>query len=322
MLGGGKNGNSVIPGFVEENRSQYDNNTMAQLQLFGHVPVQYGPGVSTVNYMGSRKTPNNDNKIREGESSSMQHKLQISLNNNSEVGLKGNFVNPNNYVSTGLKLSCEDEERNSSISSACENMKGNANIPVMLSLGSTVKMEIDRQTEEFDRYFKLQEQSILKGVRDINQRHTASLLTALEKGVYLKLHEKDLQIESLNRKNKELGEKIKQASMEAQSWHHKARYNESVVNTLKSNIQQLMEQNTTRAREGSGDSSEVDDAGSCSDQMMRSYKGHICKVCAKKGVSVLVLPCRHLCLCVDCEGFVDVCPVCKAMKTASVCVYM
>lgn len=86
----------------------------------------------------------------------MQQKLHISLNNNfchDEANRIGTVLNPN-PVSTGLKLSYEEEERNSSVTSACENMK--SNVPTMLSLGNTVKMEIDRQAEEFSRYIKLQ----------------------------------------------------------------------------------------------------------------------------------------------------------------------
>ncbi|KAH6809468.1 hypothetical protein C2S51_027251 [Perilla frutescens var. frutescens] len=332
--GGGSNGNTMFPGFVEENRVQYNNNVLPQLQLFANVPIQCGAGVGTINHIRNRHAPTDNRPINrggEGETLSMQQKLHISLNNNfcqDEAGRIGTVLNPN-PVSTGLKLSYEEEERNSSVTSACENMK--TNVPGMLSFGNTVKMEIDRQTEEFSRYIKLQEENVLKGVREINQRHAVSLLNALEKGVNRKLQEKELEIESMNRKNKELGDRIKQVAMEAQSWHYRAKYNESVVNVLKSNIQQLMEQGTAQAREGSGES-EVDDAVSSSNhQRIFSDSGNKrpqnhppprCRACSSKEVSALILPCRHLCLCTDCEGFIDVCPVCQVMKTASVHVYM
>lgn len=126
---------------------------------FSAVPIQCGAGVGTINHIGNRHAPTDNRPINrggEGETLSMQQKLHISLNNNfcqDEAGRIGTVLNPNT-VSTGLKLSYEEEERNSSVTSACENMKNN--VPVMLSLGNTVKMEIDRQTEEFSRYIKLQ----------------------------------------------------------------------------------------------------------------------------------------------------------------------
>ncbi|CAA6671451.1 unnamed protein product [Spirodela intermedia] len=65
----------------------------------------------------------------------------------------------------------------------------------------------------------------------------------------------------MNRRNKELNEKIKQVSMEAQSWHYRARFNESVVSVLKNNLKQAVAQGASQGREGCGDS-EVDDAAS------------------------------------------------------------
>lgn len=162
----------------------------------------------------------------------------------------------------------------------------------------------------------------------MKERHTVSLLTALEKGVNRKLQEKEVEIEKINRMNKELEGKIKEVAMEAQSWHYKAKYNESVANVLKSNIQELIAQGTSRGHEGFGDS-EIDDALSCMKQSgIMSDLGDEelqcpqlkCRCCKDKQASVLVFPCRHLCLCADCEGFIDVCPVCQEMKTASLAV--
>ncbi|KAI3464103.1 hypothetical protein Pfo_020766 [Paulownia fortunei] len=327
MLGG------KFPGHVEENCGRYDNTTLTQLQLIGHVPIQYGGGIGIINYVGNEHAPADScpiKRVREKEPVYMQQKVGLSLNNNvyqDEPGHIGTLLNPN-PVSAGLRLSIEKEEHSPSVSSIHENMKNT--LPGVLSLGNTVKMEIDRQTEEFGQYIKLQEENILKGGRELNQRHTISLLNTLEKGVNRKLHEKELEIENLNRKNKELEDRIKQVTMEAQSWHYRAKYNETVANVLKSNIQQLMAQGTAQGREGFGDS-EVDDAISCinhpkitSGQGNQELQNHLpkCRACKGKQVSILLFPCRHLCLCADCEGFIDICPICQVMKTASVHVYM
>ncbi|EPS57462.1 hypothetical protein M569_17355, partial [Genlisea aurea] len=244
-------------------------------------------------------------------------------------------------VSTGLKLSCEEDERNSTLTSTADNNAARTTTPLGLSLGNAVRTEIDRQTDEFSRFIKLQEQAMLKGVMEMSRRHTVSLLSSLEKGMNQKLQEKELEIEGMNRKNRELGERMKHVAMEAQSWHCKAKYNESVINALKANIQQLMLNNGNRrgppprGEEGSGES-EVDDAASCSDHPggggggggPRSSSSSSrtmncrCKACGAREASVLMMPCRHLCLCVECEGVASVCPVCKVVKSASLHVYM
>lgn len=170
----------------------------------------------------------------------------------------------------------------------------------------------------------------MKGVTELKQRHTYSFLSAIERGVARKLHEKELEIENMNNKNKELVDRIKQASMEVQSWQYRAKYNESVINMLKNNLKQAMAQGAMQSKEGCGDS-EVDDAASHtnvnhivdgSGNSSPTMKQTSCRACKVREVSILLLPCRHLCLCKDCEGFIEICPICKAMKTASVQVYM
>lgn len=184
--------------------------------------------------------------------------------------------------------------------------------------------------------FYEQEQQIMKGVKEMKQRHMVAFLNAIEKGVGRKLRERELEIGNMNRKNKELIERIKQVAMEAQSWQFRARYNESVVNMLKISLKQAIAHGANHAREGCGDS-EGDDAvssynpsGVVGGNLQSSVPGNkrmisrrmACKSCKLKEVSVLLIPCRHLCLCHDCDIFIEVCPVCQTMKSVSVPVYM
>ncbi|KAL7596386.1 hypothetical protein Lser_V15G31381 [Lactuca serriola] len=145
---------------------QYPSN---QLQLFGNVPTTYH--VDPVNYSGREHNnpafrPNK--RSREVETNLMQKKLLISLNQklyNEESDHPSSIPNPHT-VSTGLKLSYDDEERISLITSASGSMTGAA--PLMSSFGDTFTTELDRQNEELERYIMLQKevsqlQSVING---------------------------------------------------------------------------------------------------------------------------------------------------------------
>ncbi|XP_071736443.1 E3 ubiquitin-protein ligase BOI-like [Rutidosis leptorrhynchoides] len=325
---GGNNTNSLVPVYLDENLFQYPSN---QLQLFGNVPVTHN--VDPVNCSGREQ--NNpaiqlNKRSRESEANVMQKKLQISFNHNfynEESDRPSNIPNPH-HVSTGLKLSYDDEERNSSITSASGSMSAAPSL--MSSFGDSVATELDRQNEELERYIMLQGENMFKGVKDIRQRYMASFLASIGKGIDNKIREKDLEIETINRKNQELVERIKQVANEAQNWHYRAKYSESVVNMLKANLQQALAQGNEQIKEGFGDTDLERDVVSSINP--NNYLGlgnemnidrMICRVCNVKEVSILVMACRHLSLCKDCDNRgVNVCPVCHGVKTVGVEVYM
>ncbi|KAJ8758993.1 hypothetical protein K2173_003260 [Erythroxylum novogranatense] len=334
---GGNNNNPLLPAFVDENRIPYQANTSNQLQLFGNLPA--GCSINPVNYFGNESVnpmlrPNK--RGRESEEFGRQQKLQMSLNFEvcqDDADRSVSIPNPN-PVSTGLRLSYD--ERNSSVTSASGSMSTTPSF--VLSLGDNIRTKLDRQKEEFDQYIKIQEEHLAKGLREMKQRHVTSFLAAIEKSVNKKLQEKDVEIESMNRRNKELAEKIKQVAAEAQNWHYRAKYNESVVNALRTNLQQAISQVADHGKEGFGDS-EVDDAASYMDPnhylnypggpakpLSRNYQGlkeHMsCRACKAREVSMLLMPCRHLCLCKECDILIHICPVCQMVKTTSVEVYL
>lgn len=53
-----------------------------------------------------------------------------------------------------------------------------------------------------------------------------------------------------------------------------------------------------------------------------SESRRLCRNCGKEESCVLILPCRHLCLCTVCGSTLHTCPVCKSFKNASVHVNM
>ncbi|KAJ0914954.1 putative transcription factor C2H2 family [Helianthus annuus] len=307
---GGSNNNSLVPVFVDEHLFKYPSNASEKLQLFGNVHYDHNSPAFRPN-----------KRQREVDSISMQRKRQISLNHSfyhDDFDRPSSIPNPH-HVSTGLKLSYDDEERNSSITSASASKTLAPSF--MSSIGDSITTELDQHKEEFERFIMIQEENMLKGMRDIRQRHMTSLLAAIEKKVENKLHEKQVEIETINCKNKELVERIKEVANEVQNWHYRAKYNESMVNILKANLQQAVARgNENRFKEGFGETDvvEVSSIGLAANNVGKSS----CKVCRANEVSVLVMPCRHLCLCKDCDGFTSVCPVCQMVKTVSMEVYL
>ena len=153
----------------------------------------------------------------------------------------------------------------------------------------------------------------------------------MEEKVLQKLRQKEAEVESINKKNRELEEQMEQLSMEAGAWQERARYNENMINALKFNIQQVYAQSRD-SKEGCGDS-EVDDTASCCNG--RAIDFHLlsndnndtkelmtCKACRVNEVCMLLFPCKHLCLCKDCESKLSFCPQCQSSKFVGMEVYM
>ncbi|PKA62042.1 hypothetical protein AXF42_Ash018267 [Apostasia shenzhenica] len=325
---GGNNANPLYPLFIEENPLYYDSNASTQLQLFGNIPAPRN--ANQVNNLGDDS--NNISALKlpirgfgESEDVVRQNNLQISLNNlfNEEADRSTSVPNVNT-VSTGLRLFYDDEERHSSVTTASGSMSA---LPLTLALLDKLGPEIERQNEEFNCYLKFQEEQFAKDVREMQQRHAASFISMIDRELSQKLRNKDLEIESMNRKNRDLIDRIRQAAAESQAWQQRAQYNESIVHALRNSLQQAVAQGAAAAaaanqgKEGCGDS-EVDDAASAFGPSVGQSMNMACKGCKGREARMLLLPCRHLCLCRDCDAIVDACPVCFARKTASVEVYM
>ncbi|PIA46255.1 hypothetical protein AQUCO_01500047v1 [Aquilegia coerulea] len=241
-----------------------------------------------------------------------------NINTNSQISSVDFFQTRS--VSTGLGLSLDDRRIVSSGDS-----------PLFSILDDEIDRELQRQEAEMDRFIKVQgeqlRQAILKKVQ-ANQLHT---LTFAEERILQKLREKEVEIEDINKKNTELEERMKQLTVEAGAWQNRAKYNENMITALKFNLQQVFAQSRD-SKEGCGDS-EVDDTASCCNggalDFQLAYKENkdlkelmACKVCNVNEVCMLLLPCRHLCLCKECESKLSFCPLCQSSKFIGMEVYM
>lgn len=145
---GGSNNNSLVPVFIDDKIFQYPSNASNQLQLFGKGAVNYDQ--NTPAFRPNKRT-------RDIDVSFMQNKLPVSLNHNfyhhDDSDRPSSILNPH-HVSTGLKLSYDDEERNSSITSASASMTLAPSI--MSSIGDSISTELDQHKEEFERFIMIE----------------------------------------------------------------------------------------------------------------------------------------------------------------------
>lgn len=192
-------------------------------------------------------------------------------------------------------------------------------------------------------------------VEERRKRQARRIMDAVEEGMMKKLKAKEDEIEKIGKLNWALEERVKSLCIENQIWRELAQTNEATANALRSNLEQVLaaaaqtkvDGGRTQAQ-GGLDEEVIDDAQSCcgsswedgennklavqddgnnnnnvvKDSEIRSSSIRLCRNCRKEESCVLLLPCRHLCLCTVCGSSLHNCPVCKSAKTVSVHVNM
>lgn len=157
------------------------------------------------------------------------------------------------------------------------------------------------------------------------------LACVIQETIAKKLKEKDEEIQRIGKLNWALQERVKSLSAENQVWRELAQTNETTANYLRNNLEQVMahvkegfnhaaaEEDTESScgsngpAENARDTALMVDGGRSGSSLVR-----MCKNCGVRESSVLVLPCRHLCLCNVCGSTVRKCPVCDCGMDASV----
>lgn len=182
------------------------------------------------------------------ESKRKKLKEQDFLENNSQIS-SVELLQPRS-VSTGLGLSLDNTRMASTGDSA------------LLSLiGDDVDHELQRQDAEIDRFLKAQGDRLRQNILEKVQATQLQTLSVVEEKVLQKLREKEAEVESINKKNMELEERMEQLTVEAGAWQQLARRNENMISSLRFSLQHVYAQSRD-SKEGCGDS-EVDDTASC-----------------------------------------------------------
>lgn len=208
---------------------------------------------------------------------------------------------------------------------------------------------IHHQNTDIDNFISQHTEKFRVELEEKRKRETMMIMEAIENEVMKKMKAKEEEIQKIERMNMILEEKVKTLCMENQIWRELAQNNEATANALRNNLQQiLMQQMENNNNNGNGDGeysggdfavAVAEDAESCcsndeycgwrrvvmtaqdkdegtsSGRVMNNNR--LCRNCGEGESCVLIMPCRHLCLCSMCGAMVLTCPICDSVKSAT-----
>ncbi|KAH7543876.1 hypothetical protein ACOSP7_031293 [Xanthoceras sorbifolium] len=206
-------------------------------------------------------------------------------------------------------------------------------------LGQDISLQIQQQQEDIDHLVSQHMDKVRMEIEERRKRQARRIMDAIEESVTKKLRAKEEEMEKIGKLNWALEERVKSLSIENQIWRELAQTNEATANALRTNLEQVLAATTVKdgvRNPGAGlDDEVIDDAQSCCGSSREAEEGRrtlaesevegtsrLCRSCRKEESCVLLLPCRHLCLCTVCGSSLHTCPVCKSPKTLSVHVNM
>ncbi|KAK7346797.1 hypothetical protein VNO80_21320 [Phaseolus coccineus] len=239
-----------------------------------------------------------------------------------------------NVVSTGLRLSFDDHQQqqqrlqlhqNQSQQQLLLHASHSSAFSSLLSQG--LASQIKQQRDEIDQFLQAQGEQLRRALAEKRQKHYNALLGAAEEAVARRLREKEAEVEKATRKNAELEARAAQLSVEAQVWQAKARAQEATAASLQAQLQQTMCQGGEEVAAGvscavEGQAEDAESAHIDPERVVLAVARPKCRGCTKRVASIVVLPCRHLCICTECDAHFRACPVCLTPKNSTVEVFL
>ncbi|KAI4327216.1 hypothetical protein L6164_019704 [Bauhinia variegata] len=245
-----------------------------------------------------------------------------------------------NVVSTGLRLSFGDhQQQRLQLQQQQQQQQHGCHSAFLSLLSEGFASQIKQQRDEIDQFLQAQGDQFRRALAEKRHKHYRALLSLAEESLARRLREKEVEVEKATRRNAELEARAAQLNVEAQVWQAKAKAQEATAVSLQAQLQQAIMNGTAMggqdkrgggcvAEDGGlscalGAEGQAEDAESAyvdPDRLVLS--GPKCRGCGKRVASVVVLPCRHLCICTECDTRFRACPVCLTVKNSTVEVYL
>ncbi|KAL9275908.1 putative BOI-related E3 ubiquitin-protein ligase 3 [Drosera capensis] len=198
--------------------------------------------------------------------------------------------------------------------------------PLAVSLAS----KLHEHRCDIDSFLRVQGERLRCAVEQQREKQMGQLLERIESRAVAMMKEKENSLITGWSKTKELEEWLSRVETESEAWKRAAKENEAMAMELNSTLQHIKQtqwlihlsssqsiiEDEESAHEGDSSRHEAKDETGA-----RRMKGW-CRGCNVTGACSVFLPCKHLCCCKSCDGFLQFCPVCHSPKQTSIEVHL
>lgn len=200
-------------------------------------------------------------------------------------------------------------------------------------LGEDLSLHFVQQQLEIDRFITEHTENLRLEIEERRKQFARRIAATVHANTLKRLKSKDEEIDKMRKLNFAMQERLKSLSVENQILKELAQTNEATANALRCNLEQVLAQVQDEHLQDSHHRANADAESCCGEtdtddnqnqnqnyefSNVSSSRKKMCRSCGKEESCVLLLPCRHLCLCTVCGSSLHTCPVCNSAKTASV----
>ncbi|GAY42875.1 hypothetical protein CUMW_070290 [Citrus unshiu] len=215
-------------------------------------------------------------------------------------------------------------DSNSKASSSSSSTRAGNIFSSMAALPQSLHTQLELQRQELEFILHIQSERLRSALLEQRKQQLGAVLKSVESKAMNLMRQKEEDLIQATRRAMELEACLRKAEMESESWQRLARANEAMVMDLSNTLEQVKERIvliSNRAEDAESVCCDSCDDNNREQELKEERRKLACKRCNSRNSCVLLLPCRHLCSCKQCEAFLVSCPVCNSAKVASMEVF-